>query len=160
MHYALFSEDARVRLGGSGKINWKSVASEGTPVERTRTGLRRPKAAGRERSLGKMRGDYFTSKRSNGRKKKKKGRKAQRNSQLGKTAQRNGKVHTRLLESTQRRRSPGVPGTRVADAQFGRCNTDSRDGRGGERESCPRECSCSLTIPHCDGCKTCLQKCM
>lgn len=72
MHYALFSEDARVRLGGSGKINWKSVASEGTPVERTRTGLRRPKAAGRERSLGKMRGDYFTSKRSNGRKKKKK----------------------------------------------------------------------------------------
>lgn len=34
------------------------------------------------------------------------------------------------------------------------------DGRGGQRETCPRECSCSLKIPQCDGCKTCLRKCI
>lgn len=112
MHYALFSEDARVRLGGSGKINWKSVASEGTPVERTRTGLLRPKAAGRERSLGKMRGDYFTAKRSNGRKKEK--TKAQRNSQLGKTAQRNGKMDAGEYAAATLARRPRYEGGRRA----------------------------------------------
>lgn len=32
MRYTLFAEDSLVRLGGSGKINWKSVASEGALV--------------------------------------------------------------------------------------------------------------------------------
>lgn len=82
----LCSQKTRVRLGGSGQINWKSVASEDAPVKATRTGLRRPKTAGRERSLGKMRG--VISKRGN---KKKESSTAKSNWAKA----HNGKVHTR-----------------------------------------------------------------
>lgn len=126
-----------MRLGGSGKINWKSVASEDAPVK---ADSHRP-AATRSRRKRKITGkkcEEAISRRSAATGEKKKKKKKHSETQLCKTAQRNGKVHTRLLGSTRRRRSPGVPGTWVADAQFRRRNTDSRmAAQGGERESSP-----------------------
>lgn len=124
----MFSEDCRARLSGCEKNKLEEHCLRGHSCQNdshrsaTTESRRQRKIPSRQnaRRLISLRSAAM------GRKKKKI---AQRKSRLGnKTAQQNGKMHAGARSF--RRRSPGVPGTRVADAQFGRCNTDSRGWQG------------------------------
>lgn len=117
----MFSEDCRARLSGCEKNKLEEHCLRGHSCQND-SHRRQRKIPSRQnaRRLISLRSAAM------GRKKKKI---AQRKSRLGnKTAQQNGKMHAGARSF--RRRSPGVPGTRVADAQFGRCNTDSRGWQG------------------------------
>lgn len=147
----MFSEDCRARLSGSEKINWKSIASEGTPVKTTRT-------AGRERSLpDKMRGDLFHFEAQQWAERKKKSR-SENPDWATKPHNRTGRCMPEHAASGDARQASQVQGWQTRS--LGAAILILGDGRGGQRETCPRECSCSLKIPQCDGCKTCLRKCI
>lgn len=119
----MFAEDSLVRLGGSGKINWKSVASEDAPVK---ADSHRP-AATRSRRKRKITGkkcEEAISRRSaaTGEKKKKsekKKKKAQRNPIVqNRTTEREG-AHTPAGEhaaTTLARRPRYMGGRRAVSA--------------------------------------------
>lgn len=153
----MFSEDCRARLSGSEKINWKSIASEGTPVKTTRTGHddRKPPAE-KDPFQTKCEETYFPSKRSNEQKEKKS--RSENPDWATKPHNRTGRCMPEHAASGDARQASQVQGWQTRS--LGAAILILGDGRGGQRETCPRECSCSLKIPQCDGCKTCLRKCI